>query len=63
MAEEMSVPFLGRIPLDPEIASRCDEGKAFVTSKNEDSNKSVMFKEIAKKAFLNGDSNVLNKSK
>ena len=63
MAEEMSVPFLGRIPLDPEIASRCDEGKAFVTSKNEDSNNSVMFKEIAKKAFLNGDSNVLNKSK
>ncbi len=63
MAEEMSVPFLGRIPLDPEIASRCDEGKAFVTSENEDSNYSVMFKEIAKKAFLNGDSNVLNKSK
>ncbi len=62
MAEEMSVPFLGRIPLDPEIASRCDEGKAFVTSKNEDSNYSVMFKQIAKKAFLNGDSNVLNKS-
>jgi Mrp family chromosome partitioning ATPase len=62
MAEEMSVPFLGRIPLDPEIASRCDEGKAFVTAKNEDSNNSVMFKEIAKKAFLNGDSNVLNKS-
>ncbi len=62
MAEKMSVPFLGRIPLDPEIASRCDEGKAFVTAKNEDSNNAVIFKEIAKKAFLNGDSKVLNKS-
>ncbi|MFQ5686216.1 MAG: Mrp/NBP35 family ATP-binding protein, partial [Candidatus Scalindua sp.] len=30
IADRMKVPFLGRIPLDPEIVSKCDEGKAFV---------------------------------
>mgnify|MGYP005628812739 CR=1 FL=1 len=30
MAEEMKVPFLGRIPLDGEIARLCDEGKPYV---------------------------------
>jgi len=32
MAEEMQVPFLGSIPIDPLIAVSCDEGKAFVES-------------------------------
>ncbi|KAK9502782.1 hypothetical protein O3M35_011488 [Rhynocoris fuscipes] len=27
MAEDMSVPFLGSIPLDPQLARACDEGK------------------------------------
>ncbi|XP_031575284.1 cytosolic Fe-S cluster assembly factor NUBP1 homolog [Actinia tenebrosa] len=31
MAEEMKVPFLGRIPLDPRIGKSCDEGKSFFT--------------------------------
>jgi len=32
MAEEMKVPFLGSIPIDPLIAESGDEGKAFVES-------------------------------
>ena len=32
MAEEMGVPFLGAIPIDPLIAELGDEGKAFVES-------------------------------
>ena len=30
MAEEMGVPFLGRIPMDPRIVGASDEGKPFV---------------------------------
>lgn len=30
MAEEMGVPFLGRIPLDPRLARCCDEGRSFL---------------------------------
>ena len=30
MADEMNVPFLGSIPIDPEIAEACDKGFAFV---------------------------------
>ncbi|MBN2380004.1 Mrp/NBP35 family ATP-binding protein [candidate division WOR-3 bacterium] len=29
-AADLSVPFLGAIPLDPEIVKACDEGKAYV---------------------------------
>jgi nitrogenase subunit NifH len=32
MAEEMGVPFLGSIPIDPLIAESGDDGKAFVES-------------------------------
>ena len=32
MAEQMHVPFLGSIPIDPLIAESGDEGKAFVES-------------------------------
>ncbi len=31
MCEEMGVPFLGSIPLDPKIARSCDEGKSFIS--------------------------------
>jgi Mrp family chromosome partitioning ATPase len=31
MAKEMSVPFLGKIPLDPRIARACDEGKFYLS--------------------------------
>lgn len=30
MAEDMHVPFLGSIPMDPKIAEACDNGKVFV---------------------------------
>ncbi len=30
MAQEMGVPFLGSIPLDPRLARACDEGKNFL---------------------------------
>ena len=30
MAKEMGVPFLGRIPMDPQIVGGSDEGKPFV---------------------------------
>lgn len=31
-ALELKVPFLGRIPLDPEIVQNCDQGKPFVAA-------------------------------
>lgn len=30
MCEEMDVPFLGKMPLDPKIGKACDEGKSFI---------------------------------
>jgi Mrp family chromosome partitioning ATPase len=30
MAEEMDVPFLGAIPIDPEICASCERGEAFM---------------------------------
>ncbi len=48
IADKMKVPFLGRIPLDPEIVSKCDEGKAFVAGDNGSKNVSA-FKEITEK--------------
>ena len=30
IAEDMNVPFLGSIPMDPKIAEACDSGRAFV---------------------------------
>lgn len=30
IAEDMGVPFLGSIPMDPQIAEACDSGRAFV---------------------------------
>ncbi len=48
IADKMKVPFLGRIPLDPEIVSKCDEGKAFVTGDNGSKN-TTAFKEITER--------------
>jgi ATP-binding protein involved in chromosome partitioning len=44
-AIELKVPFLGRIPLDPEIVESCDRGKPFVTA-NPDSPAAKAFHEI-----------------
>ncbi|CAI9718847.1 cytosolic Fe-S cluster assembly factor NUBP1 [Octopus vulgaris] len=30
MAKDLSLPFLGKLPLDPRIAKACDEGKSFL---------------------------------
>ncbi len=51
IAARMKVPFLGRIPLDPEITRKCDEGKAFVANNN-GSNNSSAFIEITKKIVV-----------
>jgi len=32
IAEDMGVPFLGSIPMDPKIAESCDEGRAYIAS-------------------------------
>jgi len=32
MAEQMGVPFLGLLPIDPSVVSACDEGKPFVAN-------------------------------
>lgn len=30
MAEKFNVPFLGRLPMDPNLMRACDEGKSFL---------------------------------
>jgi len=35
MAKQMGVPFLGRIPIDPQIVQACDSGKPFVYHYNQ----------------------------
>jgi len=32
MAADMNVPFLGRVPMDPEIARACDQGTPYISS-------------------------------
>jgi len=44
-AVELQVPFLGRIPLDPEIVQNCDRGQPFVAA-NPDSPAAQAFSEI-----------------
>lgn len=48
IAKKMDVPFLGKIPLDPQITRLCDEGKAFAAARM-DSEYSSAFHEITKK--------------
>ena len=45
-ANQMGVPFLGRIPIDPEIAVKCDSGEPFVIA-YPDSPATAAFQEIA----------------
>jgi ATP-binding protein involved in chromosome partitioning len=35
MADQMNVPFLGRVPIDPQIVDACDSGKPFVHHYNQ----------------------------
>ncbi len=54
-AQEMGVPFLGRVPIDPEIVQDSDRGAPFVLS-HPDSKAAHTFREIAKRvrAFVEG---------
>ena len=54
LAKDLNVPFLGQIPIDPEICEEADKGIPFVTD-HVDSPASEAFKEIVKKVedFLN----------
>ena len=48
MSEEMGVPFLGSIPIDPKVSVDADKGRPFVTS-NKDSAAAKAFMEIVAK--------------
>jgi ATP-binding protein involved in chromosome partitioning len=47
MAKEMGVPFLGRVPIDPQIVQACDTGRPFVYH-NSNSPAAKAFKEAIK---------------
>lgn len=53
-ALELKVPFLGRIPLDPEIVQNCDQGKPFVAA-NPNSAAAKAFYEVTERIeeFIN----------
>ena len=48
VANEMGVPFLGKIPIEPEIVDSSDSGEPYVLN-NKDSSASKAFAEIVKK--------------
>lgn len=48
IAEDMTIPFLGKIPIDPEICSDSDKGSPFIIE-HPDSPASKAFKEIVRK--------------
>lgn len=48
LAKEFEVPFLGRIPIDPNLAKACDEGINFITE-NPDSPTTKFMSELAQK--------------
>jgi Mrp family chromosome partitioning ATPase len=47
-AQDLNVPFLGRIPIDPEIVTDCDRGMPFVMA-HPDSQAAQAFKKIAER--------------
>ncbi|HOT97633.1 MAG TPA: Mrp/NBP35 family ATP-binding protein [bacterium] len=46
MAKEMEVPFLGSIPIDPQIAQACDQGVAFINAYASSATAKIMQKVI-----------------
>jgi ATP-binding protein involved in chromosome partitioning len=48
IAEELNVPFLGQIPIDPKICEKADKGETFING-NLDSSSVKAFKEIVRK--------------
>ncbi len=51
MAEDMNVPFLGKIPIDPEIVNACDNGIPFVSA-HEGSETALIFDSIIKRLIM-----------
>jgi len=35
MAEELNVPFLGSLPLDPKLGQSCDKGESFLAESSQ----------------------------
>jgi len=63
MASEMKVPFLGSIPIDPQIAEACDKGRAYVYHNSLSSTSRIMADIIQPIAALDAaDSELMNKS-
>jgi ATP-binding protein involved in chromosome partitioning len=63
MASEMKVPFLGSIPIDPQIAEACDKGRAYVYHYSMSSTSKIMADIIQPIAALDGtDSDFMDKS-
>lgn len=58
IAEELDVPFLGQIPIDPKISEEADKGISFISA-NSDSASARAFEEIVKKVeeFVNKKAN------
>ena len=52
MAEEMSVPFLGKVPLDPDIVNASDAGQPFISS-FASSKTADIFKQVVKPLLWN----------
>lgn len=55
MCDDLKVPFLGSLPIDPVIARYCDEGKDFINEFPESSSVKVL-NEIAESKYT---SNIL----
>jgi Mrp family chromosome partitioning ATPase len=53
IADDMGVPFLGSIPIDPKIAEACDEGRAYITS-YADSPTAVIMRDIVARLSVAG---------
>ncbi|XP_069763035.1 cytosolic Fe-S cluster assembly factor nubp1 isoform X2 [Narcine bancroftii] len=49
MCKDLSIPFLGKLPLDPRIGKSCDEGKSFL-SEIPDSSACIAYKDIIKRS-------------
>jgi ATP-binding protein involved in chromosome partitioning len=63
MAAEMKVPFLGSIPIDPEIAEACDQGRAYIYHFALSKTAKIMADIIQPIAALDAaDSDLMNKS-
>jgi MinD-like ATPase involved in chromosome partitioning or flagellar assembly len=60
IAKEMGVPFLGRVPIDPNIVDSSDTGKPFILA-NPDSDASKAFMEIVDKIIASSSKNLKGK--